>query len=87
MSSNESPNRLHVTFVDKDGDHHEFEVSKGDNLLDIAQANDLEMEGMLRLRTFSIAQTARMHELEADTFLFLSLQVLVVALAPARPAM
>lgn len=37
--------RLHVTFVDKDGDKHEFEVAKGDNLLDIAQANDLEMEG------------------------------------------
>ncbi|KAF7845776.1 hypothetical protein BT93_L0686 [Corymbia citriodora subsp. variegata] len=36
---------LHVIFVDKDGDKHEFEVSKGDNLLDIAQANDLEMEG------------------------------------------
>jgi ferredoxin-2, mitochondrial len=38
--------RLHVTFVDKDGDKHEFEVAKGDNLLDIAQANDIEMEGM-----------------------------------------
>ncbi|RFU31528.1 hypothetical protein B7463_g4817, partial [Scytalidium lignicola] len=36
---------LHVTFVDKEGDEHTFEVSKGDNLLDIAQANDLEMEG------------------------------------------
>ncbi|EXJ93980.1 hypothetical protein A1O1_02373 [Capronia coronata CBS 617.96] len=36
---------LHVTFIDKDGDRHTFEVSKGDNLLDIAQANDLEMEG------------------------------------------
>jgi len=37
--------RLHVTFIDKDGQEHKFEVSKGDNLLDIAQANDLEMEG------------------------------------------
>ncbi|KAI1918067.1 mitochondrial matrix iron-sulfur protein [Ophidiomyces ophidiicola] len=36
---------LHVTFIDKDGDKHDFKVSKGDNLLDIAQANDLEMEG------------------------------------------
>lgn len=36
---------LHVTFIDKDGDTHEFEVAEGDNLLDIAQANDLEMEG------------------------------------------
>ncbi|KAJ9500028.1 mitochondrial matrix iron-sulfur protein [Exophiala xenobiotica] len=37
--------RLHVTFIDKDGDKHTFEVAKGDNLLDIAQANDIEMEG------------------------------------------
>ena len=37
--------RLHVTFIDKDGDRHEFEVAEGDNLLDIAQANELEMEG------------------------------------------
>ena len=34
-----------VTFIDKDGDEHTLEVSDGDNLLDIAQANDLEMEG------------------------------------------
>lgn len=34
-----------VTFVDKDGSSHTFEVSDGDNLLDVAQANDLEMEG------------------------------------------
>lgn len=40
--------RRHVTFVDKDGDEHTFEVADGDNLLDIAQANDLEMEGTLR---------------------------------------
>ena len=38
--------RLHVAFVDKEGQEHTFEVAKGDNLLDIAQANDLEMEGM-----------------------------------------
>ena len=37
--------RLKITFIDKDGDSHTFEVAKGDNLLDIAQANDLEMEG------------------------------------------
>ncbi|OAL33161.1 hypothetical protein AYO20_07643 [Fonsecaea nubica] len=37
--------RLKVTFVDKEGDEHTFEVAEGDNLLDIAQANDLEMEG------------------------------------------
>lgn len=34
-----------MTFVDKDGSSHTFEVSDGDNLLDIAQANDIEMEG------------------------------------------
>lgn len=37
--------RLHVTFIDKEGDEHTFEVSAGDNLLDIAQEYDLEMEG------------------------------------------
>ncbi|KAF6840574.1 2fe-2s iron-sulfur cluster binding domain protein [Colletotrichum musicola] len=36
---------LWVTFVDKDGDEHKIAVSAGDNLLDIAQDNDLEMEG------------------------------------------
>ncbi|PGH12981.1 hypothetical protein AJ79_03954 [Helicocarpus griseus UAMH5409] len=36
---------LNVTFIDKDGEEHHFQVAKGDNLLDIAQANDLEMEG------------------------------------------
>ncbi|KAL1304156.1 hypothetical protein AAFC00_000583 [Neodothiora populina] len=34
-----------VTFVDKEGDEHTFVVADGDNLLDVAQANDLEMEG------------------------------------------
>ncbi|KAK2811492.1 mitochondrial matrix iron-sulfur protein [Emmonsiellopsis sp. PD_5] len=36
---------LNITFIDKEGEKHHFQVSKGDNLLDIAQANDLEMEG------------------------------------------
>ncbi|KAK7698370.1 mitochondrial matrix iron-sulfur protein [Diaporthe eres] len=36
---------LWVTFIDKDGQEHKVAVSKGDNLLDIAQAHDLEMEG------------------------------------------
>lgn len=35
----------HVTFIDKELQEHTFEVADGDNLLDIAQANDLEMEG------------------------------------------
>lgn len=38
-----------MTFIDKDGEKHKFAVAKGDNLLDIAQANDIEMEGMLRV--------------------------------------
>ena len=37
--------RLHVTFIDKEGDEHTFEVAAGDNLLDIAQSEELEMEG------------------------------------------
>lgn len=40
--------RLHVTFVDKEGDEHTYKVSQGDNLLDIAQSEDLEMEGRMR---------------------------------------
>lgn len=34
-----------MTFIDKDGDSYTFTVADGDNLLDIAQSNDLEMEG------------------------------------------
>lgn len=34
-----------MTFIDKEGRDWTFEVADGDNLLDIAQANDLEMEG------------------------------------------
>lgn len=37
--------RLHITFIDKDGEESTFIVAKGDNLLDIAQANDIDMEG------------------------------------------
>ena len=37
--------RLYVTFIDKEGEESKIAVSKGDNLLDIAQANDLDMEG------------------------------------------
>lgn len=36
---------LHVTFITKDGEQIPFEVAEGDNLLDIAQANNLDMEG------------------------------------------
>lgn len=36
---------LHCHFVLKDGTKRSFEVAEGDNLLDIAQENDLEMEG------------------------------------------
>lgn len=37
--------RLYVTFVDKDGEEFKIAVNKGDNLLTVAQANDIEMEG------------------------------------------
>lgn len=37
--------RLHITFIDKDGEEHTFEVAKGDNLLDIALQYDIDMEG------------------------------------------
>jgi len=36
---------LHITFIDKEGDEHTFEVAEGDNLLDIALEHDIEMEG------------------------------------------
>ncbi|KAK0751927.1 adrenodoxin [Schizothecium vesticola] len=36
---------LKVTFIDKDGVSIPLEVNEGDNLLDIAQAHDVEMEG------------------------------------------
>ncbi|VVT45183.1 uncharacterized protein SAPINGB_P000665 [Magnusiomyces paraingens] len=36
---------LHVTFITKDGTQNTYEVAAGDNLLDIAQANNLDMEG------------------------------------------
>lgn len=42
--------RLHVTFIDKEGDEHKFEVAQGDNLLDIAQSEELEMEGVVTSR-------------------------------------
>ena len=37
--------RLNVTFIDKEGEEHNFQVAQGDNLLDIAQSEELEMEG------------------------------------------
>lgn len=36
---------LWVTFIDKDGQEIKIAASKGDNLLDLAQAHDVEMEG------------------------------------------
>lgn len=36
---------LHVTFITKDGGQTTYEVAEGDNLLDIAQAHNLDMEG------------------------------------------
>lgn len=37
--------RRKITFIDKEGQEHTFEVADGDNLLDIAQSEDIEMEG------------------------------------------
>ncbi|KAF2731865.1 mitochondrial matrix iron-sulfur protein, partial [Polyplosphaeria fusca] len=56
FSSTPSPQHAHldppkpgeerkVTFIDKEGVEHVFHVADGDNLLDIAQFNDLDMEG------------------------------------------
>lgn len=36
---------LHVTYILKDGSQKTYEVADGDTLLDIAQANNLDMEG------------------------------------------
>lgn len=36
---------LKITFITKDGEQLSYEVAEGDNMLDIAQANNLEMEG------------------------------------------
>ncbi|KAF2093316.1 ferredoxin [Rhizodiscina lignyota] len=36
---------LYTTFIDKGGNEHKIAVSKGDNLLDVAQANDIDIEG------------------------------------------
>lgn len=36
---------LKITFVTKNGEQLEYEVAEGDNMLDIAQANNLDMEG------------------------------------------
>ncbi|CAD1809655.1 2Fe-2S iron-sulfur cluster binding domain family protein [Candida parapsilosis] len=36
---------LHITFITKDGNQYTYEVAEGDNILDIAQAHNLDMEG------------------------------------------
>ncbi|KAK6464652.1 2Fe-2S ferredoxin-type domain-containing protein [Scheffersomyces coipomensis] len=36
---------LHITFITKDGQQITYEVAEGDNVLDIAQAHNLDMEG------------------------------------------
>lgn len=37
--------------MDKDGDEIKIAVNEGDNLLTVAQANDVEMEGKSSFRT------------------------------------
>ena len=58
--------RIKVTFIDKEGDEHDFEVSQGDNLLDIAQANDLEMEGILNSQPSSALQALMQTQAHAE---------------------
>lgn len=36
---------LHITFITKEGEQLTYEVAEGDTVLDIAQANNLDMEG------------------------------------------
>lgn len=36
---------MHITFITKEGDQFTYEVAEGDNILDIAQAHGLDMEG------------------------------------------
>lgn len=36
---------LHVTFITKDGEQVKLVAAEGDNLMDIAQAHNLDMEG------------------------------------------
>ncbi|KAK9494106.1 2Fe-2S ferredoxin-type domain-containing protein [Lipomyces doorenjongii] len=36
---------IHVTFITREGDQVHIDAAEGDNLLDIAQAQDLDMEG------------------------------------------
>ncbi|KAK9343826.1 hypothetical protein V1522DRAFT_412023 [Lipomyces starkeyi] len=36
---------IHVTFITREGDQVHIDAAEGDNLLDIAQAHDLDMEG------------------------------------------
>jgi hypothetical protein len=64
---------LHVTFIDKDGDTHEFEVAEGDNLLDIAQANDLEMEGKIHCVKCITGLTQRQVRAEAPAHVRLAM--------------
>ena len=75
--ADESKHRLRITFVDKDGEQHTFEVANGDNLLDIAQEHDLEMEG----------ESPRESRMRGALELIDVGQVLVVGRALAQPAM
>ena len=51
-----------MTFIEKDGNEVKLAVSEGDNLLDIAQANDLEMEGAFpSLVTLSAPSSSQVH--------------------------
>lgn len=71
-----------MTFIDKDGSEVKLAVNEGDNLLDIAQANDLEMEGELPASTPAPIPLL----LSGDHLLMMPTQAPAEDLAPARPA-
>eukprot|EP00123_Amoebidium_parasiticum_P011920 comp20989_c0_seq1/m.28130 comp20989_c0_seq1/g.28130 ORF comp20989_c0_seq1/g.28130 comp20989_c0_seq1/m.28130 type:complete len:161 (-) comp20989_c0_seq1:105-587(-) len=37
--------KVHITFVDEDGDRHPVEANEGETVLDVAHANDVDLEG------------------------------------------
>lgn len=60
-----------MTFIDKDGQEIKVAVSKGDNLLDIAQAHDIEMEGTeVQARGHQCLFPARKKNSQADINMF-----------------
>ena len=72
-----------MTFIDKDGSEVKLAVNEGDNLLDIAQANDLEMEGEFPASTLT---PNTLFPLSPKHLLTMNTQAPAEDPAPARPA-